>query len=232
MKNHQKKVTPLSIFLMLIFIVVIPFLPLLLSRQWNWLEAWAYAIISILGFIISRLLAAKHHPDLIKERSQFMQQADVVAWDKILSPLVGLGGGLILLVAGLDALYNWSMPFHIGLKISSLVVILLGYALGSYALIANRFFSGTVRIQNDRGQHVISGGPYRWVRHPGYAGAVLTYLATPCFLDSIWAFLPAIVIVSILILRTSLEDQYLQEKLPGYQDYVKQVRYRLFPGIW
>ncbi len=232
MKNQPKRITPRAIVLMLFFIVVIPFLPLLISRQWDWWEAWVYAIIGILSFAISRGLAARHHPDLLAERARFLQHEDAKSWDKRLAPLVGLGGALIPLVAGLDALFDWSPPFSLPVKILALVIILAGYALGSYALTEKRFFSGMVRIQTDRDHKVVSSGPYRWMRHPGYAGALLTYLATPLFLDSWWAFLPALFITIVLVIRTSLEDKALQDELEGYYDYAGRVRYRLLPGVW
>jgi len=232
MENQSKTISPRAILLMLFFIVVIPFLPLLISRQWDWWEAWVYAIIGILGFAISRVLAARRHPDLLAERARFLQHEDAKPWDKYLSPLVGLGGGLIPLVAGLDALFDLSPPFSLPVKILALVSILAGYALGSYALIENRFFSGMVRIQTDRGHQVVSSGPYRWVRHPGYAGALLTYLATPFFLDSKWAFLPVVFISIVLVIRTNLEDKVLQNELEGYRDYARRVRYRLLSGVW
>jgi protein-S-isoprenylcysteine O-methyltransferase Ste14 len=161
---------------MLVFVVGIPFLPLLISWRWSWWEAWVFAAICVLGFAISRALAARRHPDLLAERARFLQHEDAKPWDKILAPLVGLGGGLIPLVAGLDARFDWSPAFSVPVKALSLVVILAGYALGSYALIENRFFSGMVRIQTDRGHQVVSSGPYRWMRHPGYAGALWSYL--------------------------------------------------------
>ena len=217
---------------MLFFIVVIPFLPLLISWHWDWWEAWVYAILGILGFAISRLLAARRHPDLLAERARFMQHEDAKPFDKVLAPLAGLGGGLIPLVAGLDARFGWSPAFSMPVIIASLAVILAGYALASYALIENRFFSGMVRIQTDRGHEVVSSGPYRWLRHPGYAGGLLTYLATPFFLDSLWAFLPALFITIVLVIRTRLEDSTLQNELEGYREYARQVRYRLLPGVW
>ncbi len=232
MENQSKTISPRAILLMLFFIVVIPFLPLLISRQWDWWEAWVYAIIGILGFAISRVLATRRHPDLLAERARFLQHEDAKPWDKYLSPLVGLGGGLIPLVAGLDALFDLSPPFSLPVKILALVSILAGYVLGSYALIENRFFSGMVRIQTDRGHQVVSSGPYRWVRHPGYAGALLTYLATPFFLDSRWAFLPVVFISIVLVIRTNLEDKVLQNELEGYRDYARRVRYRLLSGVW
>jgi len=232
MNNQQRIISPRVVVQVLFFIVVIPFLPLLISWRWDWWEAWVFAIICILGFAISRVLAARRNPDLLAERARFMQHEDAKPWDKILAPLVGLGGGLIPLVAGLDALLDWSPKFSLPVKILSLVIILAGYALGSYALIENRFFSGMVRIQTDRGQQVVSSGPYRWVRHPGYAGALWSYLAMPLFLDSGWAFLPAVFLTIFLVIRTSLEDRFLQDELEGYRDYAKRVRYRLLPGVW
>ena len=114
----------------------------------------------------------------------------------------------------------------------ALVLILLGYAFGSWALMENRFFSGVVRIQTERGHHVVSSGPYAIVRHPGYAGALLTYFATPLLLDSPWTFLPVIVMAIVLVVRTVLEDRTLQEELPGYKEFTQKTRYRLVPGVW
>ncbi len=232
MATQEQKISSRTIVQMLVFAVITSFLPLLISRQWDWWEAWVYAIIGILGFAISRFLVAQRHPDLLAERARFLQHEDAKPWDKRLAPLVGLGGALIPLVAGLDALFDWSPAFSVPVKVFALICILAGYALGSYALIENRFFSGMVRIQTDRGHHVISSGPYRWVRHPGYAGAILTYLATPFFLDSSWALLPALFITVTLIIRTNLEDQTLQAELAGYHEYAGQVRFRLLPGVW
>jgi protein-S-isoprenylcysteine O-methyltransferase Ste14 len=99
-------------------------------------------------------------------------------------------------------------------------------------MLANRFFSGMVRIQTDRGHSVVSSGPYRWVRHPGYVAALFSYLATPIWLDSRWAFLPALFLTIALIIRTNLEDKALQDELEGYGEYTEQVPYRLLPGVW
>jgi len=232
MDNQKKSLTPRLVIILLLFIIVIPFLPLLISWSWDWWEAWVYGFINVLGFAISRAIAGKRNPDLITERAQFMKHENVFNWDKILAPIVVLGGGLIPLVVGLDELLNWSPAFSILIKIIALAIILTGYIWGSYALIQNRFFSGMVRIQSDRGHKVITNGPYRWMRHPGYAGAILKYLATPLFLDSGWAFIPAVFLVIVLVIRTSLEDKVLQADLEGYSEYADKVRYRLFPGVW
>ena len=232
MTDQPKLATPRLIIQLLFFIVIVPLLPILISGQWDWWEAWIYAIISILGFAVSRIIAARRHPDLIAERARIMQHEDTVSWDKTLAPLLGLGGALVMIVVGLDARFAWPPEFSSQLKVMALIFILVGYVLGSYALIENRFFSGVVRLQTDREHRVVSSGPYRWMRHPGYAGAILTYLATPFFLDSIWAVLPTLFLVVVLVIRTSLEDQFLQLELIGYGDYARRVRYRLIPGLW
>ena len=232
MNDLQKAVSPRIVVQMLLVVVLVPFLPLLITWRWDWWEAWSYAMLGVLSFAVSRALAARRHPDLLAERARFMQHEDAKSWDKALAPLVGLGSGLIPLVAGLDVRFGWSPIFSLPAKILALVIILAGYALASYALIENRFFSGMVRIQTDRGHRLVSSGPYRWMRHPGYAGALLAYLATPVFLDSRWAFLPAVLITITLVIRTNLEDQTLQDELAGYRDYARRVLYRLLPGVW
>ena len=122
MESRRTTIPLRAVVLMLVFLVGVPFLPLLISRQWEWWEAWTYATIAILSFAISRALAARRHPDLLTERSRFLQHEDAKPWDKLLSPLVGLGGGLIPIVAGLDALFDWSLLFSLPLKLLTLVI--------------------------------------------------------------------------------------------------------------
>lgn len=233
MTTEKEKINWLRIGIMLIvFIVLVPFLPLLISGRWDWWEAWVYALINILGFIVSRVLAARQHADLLRERARFLQHDDAKHWDKLLSPLLGLAGGLIVLIAGLDALWGDDTLFSLNVKIGALILILLGHVISSWALIENRFFSGVVRIQTERGHQVVTTGPYRWVRHPGYAGALLTYLFTPVFLDSWWTYIPVFLTVVLLVIRTSLEDKTLQDELAGYRNYAARTRYRLLPGVW
>jgi protein-S-isoprenylcysteine O-methyltransferase Ste14 len=231
-KEKQTLLTPRLVVMLFLVIVVVPFLPLFISWRWDWWEAWVYAAVAILGFVISRWLAAQRHPDLLAERARMIEHEDTVSWDKVLSPLVGLGSGLIPLAAGVNERFDPSATFSLPVKIGALVVILAGYALASYALIENRYFSGVVRLQTEREHHVVSSGPYGWIRHPGYAGALLAYLATPVLLDAPWAFVPALFLLVALVIRTRLEDGWLQEQLAGYRAYAGRVRYRLLPGVW
>ncbi len=194
MTNQKLSFSPRLIAQMLLFIVIVPLLPLLISWHWNWWEAWVFAAISIPGFAVSRALAARRHPDLIVERSKILQHEDAKPWDKTLAPLVGLGGGLIPLVAGLDALLDWSPAFNFLLKILALLIFIAGYFLGAYALIEKPLFLRYGAHSNRSRTSGYIERPYRWMRHPGYAGALLSYLVAPVLLDTYWAFLPAAVL--------------------------------------
>jgi len=109
---------------------------------------------------------------------------------------------------------------------------ILGNALFSWAMISNYFFSTSVRIQFDRNRTVATGGPYCYVRHPGYVGFIVFNLAAPLILGSFWALIPAGITTVLFILRTAFEDRTLLEELEGYKEYAEKVQYRLLPGIW
>jgi protein-S-isoprenylcysteine O-methyltransferase Ste14 len=240
MEKQNKPVIWRAIVQMVIVVLLAPFIPMIISGRWDWWQAWAYAVVSILAFIISRLFVRRKHPDLIAERARFMDAKDTKSWDKVLAPLVGLGSIFILVAAGLEKYYALSPvssltltpSASLGTSLIALAGLILGYGFSSWALIENRFFSGTVRIQTERGHHVISTGPYRIVRHPGYAGGLFGYLFIPLLLDSLWAWLPTILLAVVLVLRTALEDKTLQAELPGYKEFAGKTKYRLFPGIW
>jgi protein-S-isoprenylcysteine O-methyltransferase Ste14 len=232
MAETKKIFTGRTIVMLVVVVLIAPFLPMLISGQWDWWEAWVYALVSILAFVGSRALAGRRHPDLLVERARFMQAKDTKPWDKFLAPMLAFGSLFILVVAGLDRLYGWTPDLASAVNIIGLIGLVIGFTFSSWAPIENRFFSGTVRIQSERGHHVVTGGPYRIVRHPGYAGALLGYLFIPLMLDSLWAFIPAALTGIIVVIRTALEDKTLQKELPGYQEYARKTRYRLLPGIW
>jgi protein-S-isoprenylcysteine O-methyltransferase Ste14 len=232
MSSSSRLITPRIVVSLVFVLFVIPMVPLLITGKWGWWEGWTYVIVSMVGFVLSRALAARHHPDLLAERAHYNEHGDTQPWDRVLAPVVALGSVVILVVAGLDVRFGWSPTFSLPVRLVGLGLLLAGYLVGSYAMIENRFFSGTVRIQNDRGHRVVSSGPYRWMRHPGYLGAVIAYLGTPALLSSVWAFLPSVVLVVLLVVRTQLEDATLRTELEGYQQYAERVRHRLVPGVW
>ena len=101
-----------------------------------------------------------------------------------------------------------------------------------WAMWTNRFFSSVVRIQTERGHHVVQEGPYRLIRHPGYVGAILFGLATAVVLGSLWALIPAGLMAMLVVVRTALEDATLKRELAEYAAYACQVKHRLVPGVW
>lgn len=232
MTEPRKDLTLRVIIQLIIVVLVAPFIPMIISGQWSWWQAWAYALVSILAFVVSRIIVNRVHPDLIQERARFLNAKDTKSWDKLLAPLLGLGTILILVVAGLDKYYDWTSASSLTINLIALFGIIFGYSFSSWALVENRFFSGTVRIQTERGHHVISTGPYRIVRHPGYAGGLFGYIFIPLLLNSVWAFIPAILLCIVMVIRTALEDKTLQAELPGYKEYTRRTRYRLLPWIW
>jgi protein-S-isoprenylcysteine O-methyltransferase Ste14 len=137
-------------------------------------------------------------------------------------------------IAGLDrGRLHWSDSVPLWLQLLGLFIIVASYTLVFWAMVVNRFFSSVVRIQSDRGHVVVTGGPYAFVRHPGYSAGILILTASGIALGS-WlaaAFLIAVT-VPFLLYRMINEDRVLQARLDGYADYARRVRWRLVPGIW
>jgi protein-S-isoprenylcysteine O-methyltransferase Ste14 len=217
----------------LAFFLLIPLVPLLAAGDWGWSRGWLYALITIGMSILSRVLIYKKSPGLARERAGYASAEGVKPWDKKLVPWITIYLPLVtLIVAGLNERFGWPPEVPQWLAWASLVVIVLGYAFGIWAMLSNPFFSAVVRIQTDRGQVVVEAGPYRYVRHPGYVSGIFTWLAIPLLLNSFWALIPAVAACALTVLRTKLEDQTLIEELPGYKEYTQRTRYRLLPGVW
>ena len=218
---------------LIIVYLLIPLTLLACGGDFGWWQAWIYSLLVIAAGVGGRMWAERRHPGLMAERVKFENASGVKSWDKVLAPLMAISVGFpLVIVAGLDHRYGWSPVFPLWLNILGLVLIGLGYAFAVWALVENRFFSGVVRIQTDRGHVVCDSGPYRIVRHPGYAGNILPLPGIVLALSSVWTLIPAAAALIIAVVRTALEDRALQEELPGYQDYARRVRYRLFPRIY
>ncbi len=211
-------------------------LPLILfacGGDLGWWQAWIFSLLIVAAGTLSRLLAERRHPGLLAERANFSQSPDIKSWDKVLAPLMAISISFpLIIVAGLDHRFEWSPVFPIWLNLIGFILIAIGYSFASWAMAENRFFSGIVRIQADRDHVVCDTGPYRIIRHPGYAGNILPLPGIALALGSLWTLIPAAVALIIVVIRTILEDRTLQKELPGYHDYARQVRYRLAPGIF
>ena len=211
----------------------IPLILLVCGGDFSWWQAWVFSVLIFLSGIGGRFLAEKRHPGILVERASMEKAQNAKPWDKILAPLMAISLSFpLVIVAGLDHRNGWTPLFPTWLNIFGLVLIALGYAFAAWGLIENRFFSSTVRIQTDRGHSVCDSGPYRIVRHPGYAGNLLPLPGIALALGSLWTLIPAFVALVIIVIRTALEDQTLQEELPGYREYARRVHFRLVPTIY
>lgn len=234
----QKAVQTLSPNVLIRLIVTYLFIPLVLwvsGGDFGWWQAWVFTLLIVTAGVGGRMWAERRHPGLLAERqrTKFEKTQDVKPWDKVLAPLMGVSVSFpLVIVAGLDHRFAWSPVFPIWLNLLGFILIAIGYAFAVWALVENRFFSSMVRIQTDRGHVVCDSGPYRIVRHPGYAGNILPLPGIVLALGSVWTLIPAVVALIIVVIRTALEDQTLQEELQGYRDYARRVRYRLIPWIY
>jgi protein-S-isoprenylcysteine O-methyltransferase Ste14 len=215
---------------MIVMLVLFGALLFLLAGRIDWRNGWAYLGINFLTQLLTAVVLIPRRPDMLAERSTVREGTK--SWDRILAPLIVIAGSLaIIAVAGLDARFGWSSVsggwFWLGLFAAFAAQM---FVLWSMA--ANAFFSGTVRIQDDRGQSVVSSGPYSLVRHPGYAGALVFNLFVPLVLGSWWTYLPALLTIALIVTRTALEDATLRAELPGYREYAARVKHRLIPGVW
>lgn len=194
-----------------------------------WWNGWTFLIlITLIGACTARLF--KDSPGLAEERRTAAEKA--APWDRMLVRLINLALPIMLLVSAFERRFHWFPAVPSGLSMAAFVVMIPAAILTYRSIAANQFFSSHVRIQKDRGQTVITRGPYSVVRHPGYAGSAAFNLLVPVALGSWAAILPALGTVGLLAYRTAREDQLLQAELPGYPAYSKQVRARLIPMVW
>ena len=197
----------------------------------DWPMAWVYIGVNFLGVITNLIVMVRENPALYAARAQITQE-DTKTWDRVIAGLYGPLLLVIMAVIGLDAgRYGWStVPSWI--QYLSIAVFVFGWGFSLWAMVANKYFETSVRIQFDREHETVTSGPYAIVRHPGYLGIILVYGFSPTFLGSLWGLIPVGVLTVMFIVRTALEDKTLHEELPEYPSYAQKVRYRLFPGIW
>jgi len=215
-----------QLFIQSLIIGVILFLG---SGRPGWVWAWLYLGYSILQILVNFIVMRRTNPELIAERAEGSKRTQ--PWDRTIAVISVPLGLAILIIAALDERWAWStVPLWVNLV--GAVLMVLGSSLSSWAMLTNAYFSTAIRIQQDRGHTVVTEGPYRIIRHPGYLGWAVAGLSTALLFGSLWALIPAGLILGPMIVRTALEDRTLQEGLEGYREYAQQVRYRLVPRVW
>jgi protein-S-isoprenylcysteine O-methyltransferase Ste14 len=200
------------------------------SGNLAWIWAWIYLGVGAFSTAVNATFLFSRSPETIAERGHPERGEK---WDKRISLLWGIVQFIVLpLFAGLDARFRWSAGLDSWLHALGALLYAIGLALFGWAMISNAFFSTTVRIQKDRGHQVCRTGPYRYVRHPGYAGTVFQSLGIPVLLGSAWGLIIGFLAVLLIVIRTRLEDRLLGAELQGYSEYALETRFRLIPGVW
>ena len=232
--NSKKQSSMLSYWIKLLIVYsLIPLTLFVCAGDPGWWQAWVFTAIIFAAGVVGRSIAEKRFPGLMDERIHSETNAGVQKWDKVLAPLMAVSISFpLVIVAGLDDRYYWSYDFPPWLILLGFLLIVAGYVLANWALVENRFFSSTTRIQTERGHTVCDTGPYRLVRHPGYLGNFLALFGIALALESSWTLIPAGFAAVIIIVRTALEDRFLRANLTGYKEYAGRVKFRLLPGIW
>ncbi len=200
-----------------------------MSGTTDWWQAWVLLGVWTIALAAAMTILFIKYPGLAAARTR--RHADTKKFDRIILALYSPLPLVQLAVAALDRRYVWSdLPTLWSLSGLGLLVLGLGSGLG--ALWVNPHFEATVRIQAERDHKVVSSGPYRLVRHPGYLGVIVTFIAAALLLGSLWALVPAGAASILFVVRTALEDRVLRQELPGYEEYARRVRFRLLPGLW
>ncbi len=212
---------------LLLVLACLLFLP---AGRLDWLQGWLFVLAYGAFLLVYSTWTVRNDPGQMAERSQ--AGPNVKRWDRVLLAIYsGLLVGMLVL-AGLDAgRFSWA-PASLALQILGWLASVCAASLIWWTASVNTFLARYVRIQEERGQQVVTSGPYRFVRHPMYAGIIVLMLGIPLVLASLWALAPAALICIIFVIRTVLEDRTLQAELPGYAGYAQRTRYRLLPGIW
>jgi protein-S-isoprenylcysteine O-methyltransferase Ste14 len=213
-----------------VYLIGLMFAVLIFSAgRLNYWHGWLYLLLWIYLCLFNFVIIPS---DLLLERAK--PRSGDKKWDQIIVyafylPLVYI----IPFIAALDGgRYLWTSSFPLWINILAFIFIFLGYTLYIFSLWKNQFFSVMVHIQKEKGHYVVDKGPYSLIRHPGYAGYIISFLATGFAMNSLWALIPAGLLAIAFIIRTYLEDCTLKKELPGYKEYASRVRYRLFPLIW
>jgi protein-S-isoprenylcysteine O-methyltransferase Ste14 len=217
-----------ALVIIFVYTALVLFLP---AGTLAWPAAWIDLILLTGWLLLGILLLLKYNPGLLEERLKF-SAPNQKAWDKVFLLLFQLFFLAWMVLMPLDAMrFHWSrMPF--ALQVVGAVAIVISCILISLVFRENSYLSGTVRVQEERGHTVISTGPYRYVRHPMYAGGLLLFLGTPLLLGSWYGLLLILLVTPGFLVRAILEERTLRQELPGYDAYMAQVKYRLIPSVW
>jgi protein-S-isoprenylcysteine O-methyltransferase Ste14 len=197
----------------------------------HWPGAWVFLLGMVALSLTLGVALARRDPGLMNERLGPPIQKNQTAADKVLLSVLLLGMFAWQILMGFDFRFGWSAVPVWGQAVGALI-LLLAIWICYLVMLENSFAAPVVKIQDERGQRVIATGPYSYVRHPMYAGAILFFAGTALLLGSWWGLASVLVFVALLAIRTFIEEGTLRTGLQGYDDYAAHVRYRLIPRVW
>jgi protein-S-isoprenylcysteine O-methyltransferase Ste14 len=202
-----------------------------LAGRWDWWAGWAFlGAYTVYSLVLFGWLSGID-PELVRERQQDADERNQ-PYERVILPIMVMLELALLVVAALDSgRFGWTTVPVWARGIGWTLLAVTGMIL-PWVFRTNTFASGVGRIQDDREHHVITSGPYRYVRHPMYAGVIAGFVGLPLALGSWWALIPGGLLAVLFVLRTAFEDRMLHNQLPGYDAYALRTRFRLFPGIW
>lgn len=215
-----------QVFLMLVIYALCLFIP---AGTWRWWNAWAYLALFVFSILTAGLYVARRHPEIVNVRGRASENTK--PFDKLFGALTIPMVLCAFVVAGLDHRFDWS-NVPLWMQIVGLIGLVPSSFMPYWVMNVNAYAATTVRVETERGHHVITDGPYRYVRHPMYTTTIIGCLFDPLAFGSWWMAIPTTILAVLFIWRTAKEDQTLREELPGYEAYARQTRYRLVPGLW
>jgi protein-S-isoprenylcysteine O-methyltransferase Ste14 len=196
-----------------------------------WLAGWIFLGLFFGFYLAVTVWLFQHNPGLVQERMR-LSTSDQQGWDQVLFPLIFVLFFVWLILMALDAVrFQWSQV-PVWLQIVGIILLVCSFYLLFLTFQENSYLSPVVRIQEERGQTVISTGPYHYVRHPMYAAIVIFMAGTALLLGSWYGIVLGLILGVILARRAVLEERTLRAELPGYGAYMAQVKYRLIPYVW
>jgi protein-S-isoprenylcysteine O-methyltransferase Ste14 len=215
----------------LLYVAGMGALLLVSAGTWHWPGVWLFlATTTILG-VGGGLWFARTDPALLAERMRPMMQKDQPAADKKFMLVFGFATLCWFVLIGLDKRWHGS-DVPMAWQALGFALLLCSSGFIVWAMRENSFAAPVVKVQAERGHRVIDTGPYAWVRHPMYSGAVPYFIAIALMLGSWWGVAMAPLFFALFAVRAGIEERALLAGLSGYADYVARVRYRLVPGIW
>jgi protein-S-isoprenylcysteine O-methyltransferase Ste14 len=198
----------------------------------RWIQAWAFLAIFFACALGISFSLSRHDPELLRERLSAPADKRQPLWDKVILGGVALAWCGWLALMGLDAVrFRWS-HLPVWLEWAGGAGIVLSFWAVNAVFRANTFLAVSVKIQEERGHHVVSTGPYAIVRHPMYACVVWMLPCCGLLLGSAWGTAGSLAIIGGIVIRTAMEDAKLHRELKGYPEYAARVRYRLVPMVW